>query len=207
MLIYENVIELKLIKIHHCNTMWHADYYAEQLCTSSAGPWLAVFFCVLSALFCVSAVLAVPAPCLHHYFVWTVPFGIMPIVSYTHTNVQCVWQQNIIVCLRIICSLGGRELSRGRMGYIRLCSFGGHSWSEVYKQPQLGRWNQGGVNKPDTGLLCGTTNVPYLPKYKMTFFHNSSYEKWELPYNKIWNWNMFCVGICLQTEDCEGWVI
>jgi len=93
-----------------------------------------------------------------------------------------------------ICSLGGRELSRGRLGYIRLCSFGGHSWSEIYEQPQFGRWNQGGVNKPDAGLLPDTTNVPYLSKYKMTFFfHNSSYKKWELLYYKAWNWNMFCV--------------
>jgi hypothetical protein len=59
--------------------------------------------------------------------------------SYTCTNIECVGEKNISVCLSIVCLLGGRELSRGRMGYIGVCSFGGHSSSEVYKKPQLGR--------------------------------------------------------------------
>lgn len=48
------------------------------------------------------------------------------------------------------CSTGGREWSRGRVGYNRLCSCGGYSRNKICEH-QLGRWHQGRVGKSDTG--------------------------------------------------------
>jgi hypothetical protein len=117
----------------------HSAYYIIlcECCTCCAST-------VLSTLFCVSAVLAVPALCLLHYFVWALYLLCQHCAYYiTLCELGCLEQCQFFYFLmhtqtwsvydrkRIICSSGGRELSRGRVGHSRLCSCGGHSWNEV----------------------------------------------------------------------------
>lgn len=70
-------------------------------------------------------------------------------VVWIHTDTEM--EEIKLYLKQFICSSGGREWSRGRVGYNRLCSCGGHSRNKICEHLQLGRWHQRRVGKPDTG--------------------------------------------------------